>query len=144
MRSRAPCARRAPAVAPTPWSLIGHLAFGLLTNENLLIYILMVLLQTDEPSAAIVFSVLNTMRARLDLVSRLAWIRIGDRATRRAFEQVVKLFNRANQIRSEFLHAIHTMEGRAAIAHEQSQSEDLEYLPRLRDAITRTCSIGAP
>jgi hypothetical protein len=100
-----------------PMVLVGHLAFGLLNNENLLIYILMALLQTDEPSAAIVFSILNTMRARLDLVSRLVWMRISDRTTRRAFDQVVTLFNRANQIRTEFLHAIHTMEGRGAIAH---------------------------
>jgi hypothetical protein len=82
--------------------LIGHMAFGLLNNENLLIYLLMVLLQTDEPSAGIVFSILNTMRARLDLVSRLAWMRISDRATRRALDQVVRRFRHAHQIRIEF------------------------------------------
>jgi hypothetical protein len=82
--------------------LVGHMAFGLLNNENLLIYLLMVLLRTDEPSAAVVFSNLNTMRARLDLVSRLAWIRISDRATRRALDQVVRRFRHANQIRIEF------------------------------------------
>ena len=50
----------------------------------------MVLLQADEPSAAIVFSTLNTTRARLDLVNRVAPIKISDRKTRGALDQVVK------------------------------------------------------
>lgn len=100
--------------------LIGHLAFGSLINESLLIYILMVLLPTDEPSAVVVFSISKTMRTQLDLVSGLAWIRISDRATRLALDQVVKLFNRANQIRNEFLHPKNTVDGKGAITHTKT------------------------
>lgn len=100
--------------------LIGQLVFGSSNNESLLIYILMVLLQTDEPSAAIVFSTLNTTRARLDLVSRLARIKISDRETRDALDQVVKLFNDANQVRNEFLHAMYTVDAKGAITHTQA------------------------
>jgi hypothetical protein len=108
-------ARRANLMA-----LIGQLVFGSSNNESLLIYVLRVLLQTDEPSAAIVFSTLNTTRARLDLVSRLARIKISDRETRRALDQVVKLFNDANQVRNEFLHAMYTVDGKGAITHTQT------------------------
>ena len=101
-------------------ALIGQLVFSSSNNESLLIYILMVLLQTDEPSAAIVFSTLNTTRARLDLVSRLAKIKIADRATRDALDQVVNDFNDAQQVRNEFLHAMYTVDGRGAITHTQN------------------------
>ena len=101
-------------------ALIGQLVFSSSNNESLLIYILMVLLQTDEPPAAIVFSTLNTTRARLDLVSRLAKIKIADRATRDALDQVVKDFNDAQQVRNEFLHAMYTVDGRGAITHTQN------------------------
>lgn len=86
--------------------LVGHLAFGWLINESLLISLLMLLLPTDEPSAVVVFSFLTTTRARLDLVSNLAWIKVSDRATRLALDQVFRLFIRASQIRNELLPAI--------------------------------------
>ncbi len=59
MRSRPPRAETGASRAPL-LVLIGKLVLGSANNESLLIYILMVLLQTDEPSAAIVFSTLNT------------------------------------------------------------------------------------
>ncbi|GEP60818.1 hypothetical protein [Reyranella soli] len=108
-------ASRAPLMV-----LIGKLVLGSANNESLLIYILMVLLQTDEPSAAIVFSTLNTTRARLDLVSRLARVRISDRETRDALDEVVKHFNDANRIRNEFLHAMYTVDGKGVITHTQT------------------------
>ena len=52
-------------------SLIGTLVFSWSNNESMFIYVLMLLLDTDEVSAAIVFATLNTTRARLDLVQRL-------------------------------------------------------------------------
>ena len=101
-------------------ALIGQLVFSSSNNESLLIYVLMVLLQTDEPSAAIVFSTLNTTRARLDLVSRLSRIKISDRETRRTLDQLVKHFNDANQVRNEFLHAMYTVDANGVITHTQT------------------------
>lgn len=100
--------------------LIGQLVFSWSNNESLLIYVLMVLLQTDEPSAAIVFSTLNTTRARLDLVSRLGRIKVGDRDTRLALEGVVRRFNEVNQVRNEFLHAMYAIDAKGAITHTRS------------------------
>lgn len=113
-------ARDTGASRATLMVLIGKLVLGSANNESLLIYILMVLLQTDEPSAAVVFSTLNTTRARLDLVSRLAKIRIGDPETRDALDEVIKHFNEANRIRNEFLHAMYTVDGKGSITHTQN------------------------
>jgi hypothetical protein len=113
-------AREAGATRANLMVLIGQLVLGSSNNESLLIYVLMVLLETDEPSAATVFSTLNTTRARLDLVSRLAQIKIGDLETRAALDQVVKHFNEANQVRNEFLHAMYTVDGKGVITHTQT------------------------
>ena len=48
-------------------------------RESLFIYILMLLMETDEATAAIVFATLNTTRARIDLIERLAKIKVGDK-----------------------------------------------------------------
>jgi hypothetical protein len=113
-------ARETTASRTNLLALIGQLVFSSSNNESLLIYILMVLLQTDEPSAAIVFSTLDTTRARLDLVSRLARIKIADREIREELDQVVGLFNEANQVRNEFLHAMYTVDTKGAITHTQT------------------------
>ena len=56
-----------------------------MNNESLFIYVLMLLLRTDQTAAvALVFATLNTTRARLDLVQRLAKATITDRALLRA------------------------------------------------------------
>ena len=62
------------------FALIGHLTFSWSNNESVFIYVLMLLLRTDQPAAAIVFGTLNTTRARLDLVQRLAKARLTDPA----------------------------------------------------------------
>ena len=100
--------------------LIGQLVFSWSNNESLLIYILMLLLQTDEPAAATVFSTLNTTRARLDLVSRLARIKLADRDTRTALDDVVRRFNEINQVRNEFLHAMYAVDAKGTITHTQT------------------------
>ena len=44
---------------------MGHLICSWSNNESLFIYVLMILLRTDEASAAVVFATLNTTRADL-------------------------------------------------------------------------------
>ena len=56
-------------------ALIGNLIVSWSNNESLFIYVLMILLDTDRSSAAIVFATLNTTRARLDLIQRLSKIK---------------------------------------------------------------------
>jgi hypothetical protein len=100
-------------------ALIGLLVFSWSNNESLLIYVLMVLLRTDEPSAAIVFSTLNTTRARLELVDRLAQINVIDRRVRVRLNRVIESFNEAIRIRNEFLHATYKVNSSGEITHTQ-------------------------
>jgi len=100
-------------------TLIGQLVFSWSNNESLLIYVLMLLLKTDERSAAVVFSTLNTTRARLDLVRRLSLLHLHDRAVRAEIDKTIELFNDANRIRNEFMHAMYLVNEHGEITHTQ-------------------------
>ena len=64
--------------------LIGNLVYCWSNNESLFIYILMLLMEADEASAAVVFGTLNTTRARIDLIERLAKLKIRTSRSRRS------------------------------------------------------------
>ena len=98
-------------------ALIGNLVFSWSNNESMFIYVLMILLETDEVSAAIVFATLNTTRARLDLVQRLATAKINDRQTARSLEKIISRFNECTRIRNEFNHCMYTVNERGEITH---------------------------
>ena len=101
-------------------SVIGNLVFSWSNNESLFIYVLMVLLRTDQTSAALVFATLNTTRARLDLVQRLAKATITDRALLRALNRLIDRFNDCTRVRNEFNHCVSTVNERGEITHTQS------------------------
>ncbi len=98
-------------------ALIGNLVFSWSNNESMFIYVLMVLLETDEVSAAIVFATLNTTRARLDLVQRLAKAKIRDPKTAKSLERMIDRFNDCTRIRNEFNHCMYTVSERGEITH---------------------------
>jgi hypothetical protein len=101
-------------------TLIGQLVFSWSNNESLLIYVLMLLLGTDERSAAVVYSTLNTTRARLELVRRLTLLKVADSHLRSELDSVVERFNDANRTRNEFLHAMYSVNRRGEITHTQT------------------------
>ena len=74
-------------------ALIGNLICSWSNNESLFIYVLMILLRTEEAAAAVVFATLNTTRARLDLIQRLAKIRITDRALSKSLPALIERFS---------------------------------------------------
>jgi hypothetical protein len=84
------------------------------------IYVLMILLETDEVSAAIVFATLNTTRARLDLVQRLAKAKVKDRNAAKTLGQLIDRFNECTRIRNEFNHCMYTVSERGEITHTHS------------------------
>ncbi|MGP9819629.1 hypothetical protein ACTZWW_06415 [Salinarimonas sp. NSM] len=100
-------------------ALIGHLVFSWSNNESLFIYVLMLLLDTDEVSAAIVFATLNTTRARLDLVQRLSKAKVADREIAGELEALVGRFSRQTKLRNDFNHCMYTVDDRGAITHTQ-------------------------
>jgi Asp-tRNA(Asn)/Glu-tRNA(Gln) amidotransferase C subunit len=101
-------------------ALIGNLVYSWANNESMFIYVLMVLMNTDEASAAVVFKTLNTTRARLDLVERLARIKIRDKSIQKALERIITQFNELTKLRNEFNHCMYTLNERGEITHTHS------------------------
>ena len=101
-------------------ALIGNLVFSWSNNESLLIYILMLLLKTDDISATVVFGTLNTTRARLDMISRLAKLNIKNREVDARLAKIIERFNEYTRIRNEFNHCIYTVDPQGVITHTQS------------------------
>lgn len=80
----------------------------------------MILLRTDQASAALTFATLNTTRARLDLIQRLAKITIKDKQLNVALTKVIERFNETTQIRNEFNHCMYIVDSTGQITSTQS------------------------
>ena len=132
-------------------TLIGNLVLSWSNNESMFIYVLMLLLRTDETSAATVFVTLNTTRARLELVQRLAKVHVRDAAMSRRIASILKRFNEANRIRNEYNHSMYALDEHGAITHTRllrflekrnrlelghTQPVDDARLQELRDTLT--------
>jgi len=111
-------------------ALIGNLIVSWSNNESLFIYVLMILLDTDRPSAAIVFATLNTTRARLDLIQRLSKIKLKDEKLDKALSKLIDRFNRSTALRNEFNHCMYITDETGQITHTQSMRivENREHL----------------
>ena len=96
-------------------SLIGTLIMSWSNNESMFVYVLMVLLDVDDVSAALVFTSLNTTRARLDLVRRLASVKIRDPAVAQAFTRLLRRFDTCTRVRNEFNHCVYNLDGKGEI-----------------------------
>jgi len=101
-------------------ALMGNLICSWSNNESLFIYVLMILLRTDEASAAVVFATLNTTRARLDLIQRLAKIRITDKALAKSLTTLIERFSESTKVRNELNHCMFIFDEKGAITHTQS------------------------
>ncbi|HET9716534.1 MAG TPA: hypothetical protein VFP60_10165 [Pseudolabrys sp.] len=98
-------------------TLIGNLVYCWSNNESLFIYVLMLLMDSDEVAAAVVFGTLNTTRARIDLIERLARLKIKDKAVQQKLEKVIERFNDTTRIRNEFNHCMYVVDARGEITH---------------------------
>jgi hypothetical protein len=101
-------------------ALIGNLVFSWSNNESLFIYVLMLLLHTDQASASIVFATLNTTRARLDLIQRLAKMQIKDKTVNKDLAGLMARFNESTRLRNEFNHCMYTVGREGEITHTSS------------------------
>lgn len=101
-------------------ALIGNLVFAWANNESMFIYVMMLLMETDQTSATIAFGTLNTTRARIDLIQRLAKAKIADKATAKELDALIERFNDCTRIRNEFNHCIYSLNEKGEISHTQS------------------------
>ena len=97
--------------------LIGNLVYCWSNNESLFIYILMLLMEADEASAAVVFGTLNTTRARIDLIERLAKLKIRDKSIEKKLDDIIERFGDTTRIRTEFNHCMYVVDERGEITH---------------------------
>lgn len=117
-------------------ALIGDLNFAWSNNESLFIYVLRLLLDTNEPAAAIVFSTLNTTRARLDLVQRLAKISLRDRQLKAELDEIINAFSASTRLRNDLSHATFVIDQGGEITHTQSMKLE-ESKGQLRFGVRR-------
>lgn len=101
-------------------AIIGNLVFSWSNNESLFIYVLMLLLNTDQSSAAVVFTTLNTTRARLDLIARLVRLKVRDPAIAKELSRLIERFNECTRIRNEFNHCMYTVGEHGEITNTHS------------------------
>lgn len=101
-------------------ALIGNLVFSWSNNESMFLYLLMLLMETDEQTAAIVFATLNTSRARTELVQRLSAAKLTDPELKQRLSKVLKAFNRGTRIRNDFNHCIFSLNSAGEITHTHS------------------------
>lgn len=101
-------------------AMIGNLVFSWSNNESMLIYLTMILLETDEVSAAIVFATLNTTRARVDLIQRLAATKISNKAVASDLGQIIARFERCTRVRNEFNHCMYSLNDKGEIVQTRS------------------------
>lgn len=99
---------------------IGTLGLAWSNNESVFVYILMILLETDEVSSAIVFATLNTTRARIDLIRRLATVKISDPAISSTLARIIRRFDACTDVRNELNHCVFTLNDRGEITHTQT------------------------
>ncbi|MBU6378686.1 MAG: hypothetical protein KJS95_09165 [Gammaproteobacteria bacterium] len=98
-------------------ALIGNLVFTWSNNESMFIYVLMLLMRADFSTAAITFVSLNTTRARLDLIRRLAKTKCSDSAVVKKLERLIERFNDCTKVRNDFNHCIYQLDGAGRITH---------------------------
>jgi hypothetical protein len=89
---------------------IGRLNYVWTNTESVLIHFIAGLLETDKARAVIVFLTLNTTRARIDLVDRLAKARGGPAGERDAILECTAELLRISRIRNLFNHCIYSFD----------------------------------
>lgn len=99
--------------------LIGRLVLIGSNSDGLLIRVLMLLLGTDEQSAALVHSAMSRPQTRLELVRRLALLRVTDLSIRRSLDSMIDRMGDAQRRRDAFLNAIYSIDEHGEVTHAQ-------------------------
>jgi hypothetical protein len=96
--------------------LVGQLNYAWTNTESLLIHLIAGLSRVDKETAIVIFLTLNTTRARLDLVERLAKMNRIKRECREEVLAVVAAMSKESRLRNKYNHCIYAFdeEGRNA------------------------------
>lgn len=98
---------------------IGRLNYVWTNTESLLIYVIAHLMAVDKETAVIVFLTLNTTRARIDLVERLAKRRSTLANDRKEILDAMGRIKRASKVRNKYNHSIYSFNEQGEITATQ-------------------------
>lgn len=90
--------------------LIGQLNYTWTNTESLLIYLIAGLAAVDKETAIIIFLTLNTTRARIELVERLAKRSKTPNSCRKAVLTVTEQLGRLAKLRNKYSHCIYSFD----------------------------------
>jgi hypothetical protein len=90
--------------------LVGQLNYTWTNTESLLIYLIAGLAKVDKETAIIIFLTLNTTRARIELVERLAKMAKTPAACRVAVLSVTEQLTRQSKLRNKYSHCIYSFD----------------------------------
>ena len=89
---------------------VGQLNYTWTNTESLLIYLIAGLAKTDKETAIIIFLTLNTTRARIDLVERLAKMTQTPASCRKAVLAVTEQLTLQAKLRNKYSHCIYSFD----------------------------------
>lgn len=98
---------------------VGRLNYVWTNTESLLIYLIAHLLGVDKEAAIVVFLTLNTTRARIDLVERLAKLPATQGADSRAILGFMARLKKESKMRNKYNHCIYSFDDKGEISSTQ-------------------------
>ena len=112
--------------------LVGRLNYVWTKTESLFIYLIAHLMVTSKEAAIVVFLTLNTTRARLDLIERLAKLPSTNNADRAKVLDFAKRLGREGRLRNKYNHCIYSFDETGSVASTQLMriadiNDDLRY-----------------
>ncbi|KQO77616.1 hypothetical protein [Rhizobium sp. Leaf262] len=99
--------------------LVGRLNYVWTNTESLLIYVIAHLLKVEKEAAIVVFLTLNTTRARIDLVERLAKLRSTSASDRKAVLGTMARLKKEAKMRNKYNHCIYAFDEHGDISSTQ-------------------------
>ncbi|CAN7608529.1 hypothetical protein LJR231_004564 [Phyllobacterium sp. LjRoot231] len=99
--------------------LVGKLNYTWTNTESLFIYLIAHLLSTNKEAATVIFLTLNTTRARIDLLERLAKIHSTSPETKSAVLKITGRMTREQRLRNKYNHCIYSFDETGSIASTQ-------------------------
>ncbi|MGR3463205.1 hypothetical protein [Limimaricola sp.] len=130
--------------------LVGRMNYSWTNTESLLIHLIAGLSGTDKQSAVIIYLTLNTTRARIDLVERLAKAGNITETTRARILDATSRIRKHQSLRNRYSHSIYSFDAETGAARTitmriadrkhalkmgQSDEIDAKALDRIRDTI---------
>ena len=99
--------------------LVGRLNYAWTNTESLLIYVIAHLLDVGKEKAVIVFLTLNTTRARIDLVERLAKLPGAKRDEAKRVLALTGKLKKLSKVRNKYNHCIYAFDEKGEISSTQ-------------------------